>query len=236
MGAAPTISEQAAKDKEFQKYVDERNAELDKTVATATAAMDSQMKDFYTKGGWDDAKPLASGAYQHLATASTWSLDHVNNMIEAVRGAVFGGPPPAAPDPNVPAPKDQSANKVEPIDAKTKTLMGLMAGTELVIANAAFQAITGILSQFKSSMETSLVKNVQQKDLTPGMSLFVCVMENKFHRKDFFNDELIIQDFYIYRCSFSVNRAADIAKFDRIGGLIAQQHDFMTNASDGPGT
>jgi len=232
MGAAPTLSQQAAKDKEFQKYIDERNAELDKTVTAARTAMDGEMRTFYAAGGWNDAKPLASGAYQHLATASTWSLEHVTNMIDAVRGAVFGGPPPPAPNSNVPAPKGQSENKVEPIDQKTKNLMSLMAGTELVIANAAFQVITGILSQFKSSMETGLVKNVQQKDLTPGMSLFICVMENKYHRKDFFNDELIIQDFYIYACSFSVTRAADIANFDRIGGLIAQQHDLLSAATD----
>jgi hypothetical protein len=235
MGASPNIEDLAKQNVAFQKYIDERNAELDKASQDAKVRMDAQIAAFYKEGNWSDAKPLVSGQYQHLATASTWSLDHVIGMIDAVRGAVFGEAPAAkaaAKDPASKVPNIGTDPEIKPVDTATKTLMAAMGGTEMIIANAAFQAISGVLAAFKSTTETDLVKNVIQKEVVPGLSLFVTVMENKFHRSDFFTDEIIVQNFYIFETRMSLQRAADIAKFDRMKGLQQQQIDLETQASD----
>ncbi|CAM2157208.1 conserved protein of unknown function [Pararobbsia alpina] len=213
----------------FQKYIDERNAELDKTAADAQKVLDAQIKKFYADGKWDDAQPLASGSYQHLSTAATWSLNNVVDMIEGVRSAIFGGKaivmPPTKGDKDDKVPT-ASAAKGSTISPTTQNLLTMMAGTEAIIANAAFQAITGILSAIKTGTQTDLSKQIVQKDIIPGMSMFVCVMENKFSSKDFFNSEIIVQNFYIYDVRMSADRARALANFDRINGLIAQQNDL----------
>ena len=91
MGSSHTLEQQAKENTEFQEYVEKQTAHLAVTATTAQTAMNAEMDAFYKKGGWTDAKPLTSGSYQHQATASEWSLDHVTKMIDAVRGAVFGG-------------------------------------------------------------------------------------------------------------------------------------------------
>jgi hypothetical protein len=232
MGHAASISDVAKTNTDFQKYINDRNAELDTATADAKTKMDAQIKKFYQDGNWGDAKPIASGAYQHLSTASTWSLDHVIEMIGAVRDAIFGGDVSktvVAPTDKVPLPASAKGSDITPV---TKNLLGMMAGTEAIIANAAFQAVTGILGAFKTSTQTDLVKNVIQKDIIPGMSLFVCVMENKYSSQSFFSGELIVQNFYIYDVRMSADRAADLAKFDRLNNLVSQQLDLETQVTE----
>ncbi|SEB16249.1 hypothetical protein [Variovorax sp. YR216] len=233
MGHAATIEEEGAKNKAFQKYIDERNAELDKATAAAQLVLDGQIKKFYEAGKWTDAQPLASGSYQHLATASTWSLDKVIEMIDSVRSALFGGKAtviePTKKGDAVPTAACAKGSTIAPV---TQNLLTMMAGTEAIIANAAFQAISGILSTIKTGTETDLSKQIMQKDIIPGMSLFVCVMENKFSSQDFFNNEIIIQNFYIYDVRMSADRARDLANFNRINGLIAQQNDLETAVNE----
>ncbi|MEC5386776.1 hypothetical protein VVD49_13660 [Uliginosibacterium sp. H3] len=235
MGHATNIKEVGESNTAFQKYIDERNAELDKTAAEAQNILDARIKKFYADGKWDDAQPLASGSYQHLSTASTWSLNNVVEMIDGVRSAIFGGKAaviaPTDGDKNDKVPT-ASAAKGSTISATTQNLLTMMAGTEAIIANAAFQAITGILSTIKTGTETELSKQIVQKDIIPGMSMFVCVMENKFSSKDFFNSEIIVQNFYIYDIRMSADRARALANFDRISGLIAQQNDLNAAISE----
>ncbi|WCM54089.1 hypothetical protein OH720_14130 [Pseudomonas sp. WJP1] len=235
MGHSTDIKAIGQENTAFQKYIDERNTELDKTAAEAQKVLDAQIKKFYADGKWDDAQPLASGSYQHLATASTWSLSNVVDMIENVRTAVFGGkaidmpPTKGEKDDKVPT---APAAKGSTISPTTQNLLTMMAGTEAIIANAAFQAITGILSAIKTGTETDLSKQIVQKDIIPGMSMFVCVMENKFSSKDFFNSEIIVQNFYIYDVRMSADRARALANFDRINGLISQQNDLEGAVGD----
>lgn len=235
MGHSNTIKDQSALNEEFRKYLDEQNVELNKATAAAKEQMAKEIQDFYQQGGWSDAKPVSSGAYQHLATASEWSLAHVSQMIDGIRGAIFGGGgeiPAADPNDKTPLPADAKPATAEAVSDQLKQLVAISSGTGMIIANAAFQVISGILAAFKSSTSTDIVKDIKQKDIIPGLSMFICVMENKYHRSDFFSDEMIVQNFYIFDVRMSASRAADLARFDAISSLILQQHDLEKQATD----
>jgi hypothetical protein len=223
MGTSNTLEKQAKENERFQKYVEAETAHLSKTAGEAQTAMGAEMEAFYKKGGWSDAKPLTSGSYQHQATASDWSLDHVTKMIEAVRGAVFGGPPaPSQSEPGAVLALDGKGTTTEKPSAAASAL-SVMAGMEALITNAAFTAIEGILTAFTSESHSDIVKQSKQTELVPGMSLWVTVMENMWQRSDFFSGELIIQNFYIFSASFSDQRGAAIAKFNVLQTLIDEQ-------------
>jgi|GEM_PF-7077775 hypothetical protein len=231
MGHSPTIEQQGQKDAAFQKYVDEQTTALNKKSGEAETTMTARMDKFYKQGGWEDAKPLTQGSYQHLTTASEWSLTHVSDMIDAIRGAIFGGAAaPSATDPNS---KLTQIGKGTVTDTAPPALtaMAAMAGIDLLIASAAFDAIQGILTTFTSKTSTEIVSNYTQKDLVPGLSLFVTVMEDMYHRSDFFTGETIIQNFYIFDAKFSVSRGADIAKFHMLETLINQQVAIESQAN-----
>jgi hypothetical protein len=229
MGSSPSIQQQGQKDKAFNEYVKEQSTVLEAKLGEAEKRMNDRMEAFYKAGGWTDAKPLTQGSYSHLTTASEWSLTHVTDMITAIRGAIFGGTAPPAAGVNEQPPQPGKGATIETPNAAL-TAMAAMEGMDLLIADAAFQAIQGILTTFTSKTSTEIASDYVQKDLIPGLSLFVTVMENMYHRSDFFTGETIIQNFYIFDARFSVSRGADIAKFSVLESLMDEQRAFEANA------
>jgi len=224
MGVAPKIDDLSKTNAEFQKYIDDQSKAMKEAAGKAKADMDAAIKTFYADGKWDDAQPFTGGTYQHLETSETWSLDHVAKIIDSIRGAVFGGSAaPEAKNPeNVPTKIAEGTTKTPPKE-QVSVAAKAMAGMEFIIASAAFDIIQGILTSFTTSTNASIVHNFAQKELVPGLSLFVTVMENQYQRNDFFTNQVIIQNFYIFDARFSIKRAADIAKFNQVQSLITQQ-------------
>lgn len=211
MGKSNTIDEQAKQNAAFQQYITEQTAELDKMTTAASQDLQSQITTYYEKGGWNDAKPLVSGTYQHLSTASEWSLDSVAKMIGTIKDSIFGGPPPDGTDK-----AEQSTDLAETV-AK-------MSEMEVLIASAAFTAVEGILEAFTSGTQTTVQKQFDIKELAPGLTLFICVIENQYHRSDFVSDNTIIQNGYVFDTRFSIAQGGDVAKFNQMTSLIAQQN------------
>lgn len=229
MGVAPGINDLSKTNTEFQKYIDEQSKAMNLAASNAKKDMDAAIQNFYKQGNWDDAAPFTSGSYQHLTTAETWSLEHISEMINAIRGAVFGGSvvPPAQNPSNVPT-KVGEGTKVEPQKPAVQGAIKQMADMDLLIASAAFDIIQGILTGFTAQANASIVHNFSQKEVAPGLSLFVTVMENEYHRSDFFSDQRIVQNFYIFDCRMSLKRASSIATFNQIQALMNQEAAFQT--------
>lgn len=210
MGHSNTIDQQTKANAEFQKYVDAQTAALDGFVTQAQADIAKSIEDYYTKGGWNDAKPLISGTYQHVTTTSEWSLQAVADMISKLQTTMFGG----APTQGASAP---------PQSDDLKEAVAKMGGMEALITSAAFEAIEGVLEAFTSGTQTSVQKKYDVKELAPGLTLFLCVIENQYHRSDFVSDNTIVQNAYVFDTRFSIKQGADIARFDEMTNLKAQQ-------------
>jgi hypothetical protein len=212
MGKSNTIEQQAKLNADFQKYIDEQTKVLDEMAAKAEVEIKARIDDYYKQGNWKDAAPLIQGKYQHLSTVSEWSLDSVTKMINALHDAIFGKAP--APD----------GSKAPAQTSDLAANVAKMSDMTLLITSAAFNAVQGIMASLTSGTETNIQKDYATKELAPGLTLFVCVIENQFRSSSFLNNEIVLQSGYVFDTRFSSEQAGDIAKFDQVQSLISQQH------------
>ncbi|MBD1945428.1 hypothetical protein H6F50_24280 [Coleofasciculus sp. FACHB-712] len=215
MGKSNTIDQQAKLNADFQKYINDQTTALDTMTTKAQGEIQTTIDTYYKKGNWKDAAPLIQGKYEHLTTESEWSLDNVSKMIEALRGAIFGAPAPAGS--TAPAQSSDLAANVQKMSDMT-----------LLITSAAFNAIQGIMATFTSGTQTSVQQDFATKELAPGLTLFVCVIENQYHRSDFLNNNTILQTGYVFDTRFSIEQAGELAKFNQVQSLIAEQNTSET--------
>lgn len=199
MGQSNTIEEQQKKNTEFQKYVDTMRADLNKSQVEQATELDKRIKAHYSK--YSDDASLISSSYQHLTTVSEWSLASVNVMIDSCRKAIFGGKLP------------DGAKKDTPT-AEVNVAIQAMTNLDLLIANAAFDAIQGLLTSAGSKTETGISIKTDEKLLAPGMTLFITVMENSYNRKDFFSNESIIQTLFLFDVRFSIKEGKAVSKLN----------------------
>jgi hypothetical protein len=211
MGKSNTIQQQTNLNAEFQDYINTQTANLDKMTQEAQTVIDATIEKFYKAGKWTDAAPLAQGSYQHLTTASEWSLDNVNKIIEALKNSIFGSTPAPAGSTVVEQATDLAKNIAQ------------MSEMTLLITSAAFNAIQGIMASFTTGTQTSVQKDFATKTLAPGLTLFLCVIDNQYHKSEFLSDNTILQTGYIFETRFSIQQAGDIANFNQVQALIAEQ-------------
>src|SRR6202000_2089121 len=119
---------------------------------------DARIKAHYAK--LNDDSSLISSNYRHLTTASEWSLNSVNAMITQCRDAIFGGKLPDGAKRDTPT-------------AEVSNSMAAMSNLNLLIANAAFDAIQGLLISLGSSTTTGVSAKSDMKPLAPGLKLFI---------------------------------------------------------------
>ncbi|WLH86453.1 hypothetical protein [Pseudomonas sp. FP2338] len=199
MGQSNTIEEQQKLNTKFQAYVDQMREDLDKSLATQTTRLNEKIKEHYSK--YNDDSSMISSSYQHLTTVSEWSLASINVMIDACRKAIFGEKLP------------DNAKKDTPTAEVTEAIEA-MTNLDLLIANAAFDVIQGLLTSAGSKTETGITVKTDKKPLAPGMTLFITVMENSYHRKDFLNDESIVQTLFLFDVRFSIKEGKAVTKLN----------------------
>jgi hypothetical protein len=87
-----------------------------------------------------------------------------------------------------------------------------LAGLDLLIANAAFDLIQGVLQSLSTSTETALTSQMKNKMLAPGLTLFISILESSFKSSQFLTNELIIQDAYVYEVHFSIKEGESVVR------------------------
>ncbi|MCU0541243.1 MAG: hypothetical protein MUE44_03540 [Oscillatoriaceae cyanobacterium Prado104] len=210
MGRSNTIDEQAKVNAEFQKYIDEQTANLDRMALEAKTQIAATIDSYYREAKCTDAAPLIQGSYQHLATASEWSLDSLSKMIDSLKNSIFGAP----------APEGTTAT---PQSSELAKNVAHLSEMNLLIMGAAFNAIQGIMAGFSASTQTGVKKDFATKQLAPGLTLFLCVIDNQYFRASFTRNDTILQTAYIFDTRFSIQQAGSIAKFNQVQALIAAQ-------------
>jgi len=211
MGQSNSIKKQQEQNVEFQKYVDDMRADLNKSQAEQTLILDKKIKEHYSK--YNDDASMISSSYQHLTTVSEFSLKSVNTMIDSCRTAIFGGKLP------------DGAKKDSPT-ADVSAAIQAMTNLDLLIANAAFDVIQGLLTSAGAKTETGVTIKTDKKPLAPGMTLFITVMENTYHRKDFFRDESIIQTLFLFDVRFSIKEGKAVSKLSDLQAYEEQKQIY----------
>ncbi len=200
MGSSNTIEQQSKLNADFQKYVDEQTTAMQATLNGCKTELTALVKKTFGDANITDSLLLIGGQYQHLQTLSEWSLEHVTDMIGTIKNTIFGGP----------TPKGSKAADSNQLKAAATSL----AGMEAMIADAALSAIEGLLTGLTSGTNTDIMKNTIYKQISDGLYLFLTVVEYKYAKKDFLNNNTIDQTIYVYEAYSS---AQGLAKLQSLG-------------------
>ena len=203
MGHSPSIKELAEKESEFREYLKKIRVELESDTRKASSSLETEIGEYYQQGNWDDAKPFIQGENIDVQVQSSWSLDNVGKILEAIGKALFGSG--LVPE----------GIKVEKTPDVTEA-MKKMENLEVLAISKAFEAIQGIIQAFSvaAQMEFKVQKKVTQ--IAPGLTLFLYIGSNSYQSTSFFKNEQIFQYVFIYRVLFSSKQSGDIAKFNAI--------------------
>ena len=184
MGSSNTIEQQKKENEAFRQYVDEQTAAMQGVLKSKQDELEVLKKKTFSESRITDQSFLFGGHYQHLETMSEWSLKNVTKIIDAVGGAIFGGPIPSG---------TKMADKTEVEGVATS-----LAGMEGLIAEAAFAGVQALLGGLTSSTSTSVMSNTTYKQVAPGLFLFMTTVSNKYSHSSFFNNEIINETIYVF--------------------------------------
>ncbi|WP_024890343.1 hypothetical protein [Luteimonas huabeiensis] len=211
MGKSNSIEQQQRENQAFNDYVEKMRRDLDEQLAKEQKALAGRIEAHYRN--YRDDNSLIASTYQHLTTVDEWSLDSVNAAISRCKTAIFGGQLPDGATRDTPTPEASAAIKA-------------MANLDLLIANAAFDAVQSLLRSAGSRTETSVFAKSDVRPLAPGLTLFIAVVENSFSRKDFFRNKTIVQNFFVFDARFSIKEGQTVSQFNDLRAYEDQKQSF----------
>ncbi len=217
MGKSKSIQEQQKISKEFDQFIEEQNQAMDESLGKIKAEVD-KMATAHTQGR-TDAHLVIEGSYQHFTTMSEWSLDSVKKMTDLCSKAIFGAKP-------------TENTEVKEVDEATKKSLSALTGRELLIANAAFGVIQGIMSGFSNKAEAAVEHKYEGKPISSGMTLFIGVENSTYNRKDFFTKDYIVKTIYHFKVFYSLNEGQEELTHNLLD-LYCQQQADLTEALQG---
>lgn len=206
----------------FQAYVREQQAALESHVSQAREELKGMVKEHYTP--YPDRTLLLSGQYSDLATVSEWDTKKLSAMVNSIAGSLFGGNAPTGTN----KPKQQP---------EVNTAILALTNQELLIATAAFSLITGILGSLGESLQTKITRETKNRQVLPGIMIFVSVIENSFKDTGYFSNESILENVYVYEVHFSekellaVGHLADMAAYEDEKAVIRKQIEKIDKAA-----
>ena len=210
MGTSPSIEELQKRDDDFRKYMqsvqDDTNAKKDQLQKE----IDDIRKKFYQDGGFDDAKPRIQGSHKDMQHISDWSMDNITRMLGSIRLAIFGD-----------GKKPEGTPVADKDITKDLAVLGIH-GMELYILNQAFSVIQGVLEAFSTQTSAKYVEDIKVEQLAPGLTLFIAVAQFNYKSDQFFTNELITSNLYVYDARFSLKHGINQAKETELSGLSNQ--------------
>ena len=195
MGKSQSISDMEKQNNEFAKYIQIANANLVKNSAADKKEFLNSIKQYYADTPKDDQHILTQGEHKDFQQMNEFSLDSINKTIEGISKSLFGGMLP---------PKGSSLGEDAAQLAKDVAVLSSLEGT-IVYAAKAF--ISNVLSAFNTQITSSFSSSNESTLLAPGVTLFAFVYGDTFHKSDYFDNALILENVVEYRVMFSKTKA-----------------------------
>ena len=198
MGHSPSIADLKRQNQEFNDYMAQATANLKNRANDQRSAFQTAIDNIY-KG--QDQRIMGSGSNTDYKQATEFSLEPINKAMDAIAAAVFSGGSP--PDGTV--------------MGEAKEAIGIaaeMASFEALALVAARAFIVQVLGVFDTTASTSFHNTVSSKTLSPGLMLHVWNYGDAFQRKDFFNNEFIIENVIEFQLIYSFAQAKTQADID----------------------
>lgn len=211
MGKSKSIQEQQKLSQDFDQFIEEQDRAMNVSLDKIKSEVD-RMAAEHTQGR-PDAHLVIEGSYQHFTTMSEWSLDSVKKMTELCSKAIFGAKP-------------TENTEVKEVDEKTKNSLLALKERELLIANAAFGVIQGVMSGFSNTTEAAVEHKYEGKPISSGMALFIGVENSTYNRKDFFTKDYMVKTIYHFKVFYSLNEGQEELTHNLLDLYCQQQADL----------
>jgi hypothetical protein len=193
MGSTPSISDLRRQNAEFDKFIVAAKTALEDRTRPDKERFDKFVQDFYARQKWDQ-QFLAQGRNEDYRQAAEFSLDGVQGVLKQwVKSLFSGGPPPVG-------------GVVGEAIQVARVASSLIA-FEALAFNAATAFVQASLGAFDSKVSIEFHSNMSSKSLAPGLTLHVWSYGDSFHRRDFFNNEYIIENVLEFRLIYSFAQA-----------------------------
>jgi hypothetical protein len=199
MGSSPSIKELQEKQAEFDAYRKKLQTELSAEASKTVAAVEEEVKKYYTENKWTGEAYLAGKSYD-LMQAQEWSLANVKTILEGIAKVMLGQQ------------KDPPAGVTITPAGEAMTALKAMENLELYLVGKAFQIVAGVIESFGSASELKFKAESEHKPLGNGFHLFVAVAQNSYRSHDFLNNEAIYEYLYVYQLRFSHGEALEQAE------------------------
>lgn len=217
MGKSKSIEKQQKLNKQFQNYINEMTADMDKYQQKAGEQLDSMIVKHYEP--YKDRASLMEGQYQHLSTLSEWSLKSVNQIIQSCSNALFHN-------------KNVDGTEKKKTSQEVSDSIQSIQKRELYIASVAFDVVQSVMSSFTNNTKTSVESKVEAKPIAPGMMLFISVVNNSYSRKDFFNNEMIVQTMFQFKVYYSIKEGEMTTKLNDLEAYENVKEAYRKNITD----
>ncbi|SHJ93036.1 hypothetical protein SAMN02745163_02854 [Clostridium cavendishii DSM 21758] len=221
MGRSNSINNLANQNQEFNNYMSQCTTNLKNRTKSETDEFLSKVDEFYSCNKWDK-KPLGDGEHYDYCQKSEFSLDGVTETIKGIAKAVFGGDS---------SPKGTTIQKTEEV---AKAILSI-ADFQLLALNAATAFITNIMDAFRNSASANYQYTISSQSLAPGLTLHVLCLNDSFQRKDFFNNEFIIENVFSFKLIYSFGKAMveeNMEYFQKHAQLIAKLESSQDTLQD----
>jgi hypothetical protein len=205
MGKAPEIANLEQQNAKFQAYLKQITADLQKRAEPQLEKLDQEINDFYKHNGWKSEKFIAGENVDFMHTSS-WSLDKVKEVVDAIATSVFGGTPTPGGTEVIKTPEIGEA-------------LAAMENLELYLASRVVVALSGVLEVFGNSTTMTFKTQYKSEALGNGFHLFTVMACDTFDAEGFNDVEKIVEYLYSYEVRFSADEAQSHARIALIDAL-----------------
>jgi hypothetical protein len=220
MGKSQNIAQMVQQNQSYQDYLQKLQDDLISKSKKYESDMKDSIEKYYKDNKWNK-EDFISGKNADFMQESDWSLDNVQNIINAIASSIFG---------NGQTPDGVNITKGSDVSAA----IGEMGSWETYIAGKCFEVLSGIIESFGSASSVQFSSSYKDEPLGNGLHLFVTVMCNSYKSKDFFDNQEIYEYLYLYEVKYSTGEAkqqADIALTqlyeDQIAAFISKSEDLI---------
>jgi hypothetical protein len=207
MGKSKQIDDMAKKREDFQKYLQQLEADLSKEAENAETDLNNLINKFYQDSRYDDAKEILSSKHTDFIQASEFTLTNLEKVVKQIAKVVFSGTSADTVSANVSINSENQTYSKEKVAEYAGIAVQNLESMEVYIAGKVFDIISTLILGTNTTSSITYSKETRSEPLGYGLQLFVSVHSNSFKSSSFFNNEIIYEYLYFCHVKFSEKQA-----------------------------
>eukprot|EP00923_Selenidium_pygospionis_P027179 GHVN01048856.1.p1 GENE.GHVN01048856.1~~GHVN01048856.1.p1 ORF type:complete len:323 (+),score=59.67 GHVN01048856.1:148-1116(+) len=229
MGASPSIESLARKEKKFENWLKNRQADLKGKETSMLADVKEHSKSFYAENKWASADIVVEGSNSQFENSSKFSLENVKKIVDALGKAIFSGGPKISG-----AKVSEEAGSEALKAAETYGSAGgamTAASVEFYIAGKVFEVVSSVLEVLGSGGTATSTNQYKTVALGYGLQLFAMTNSSSYQNAAFAKSETIYEVVYAFEVRFCLAQAQTEGQRSLVKQYQDQLNAFETRLS-----